>query len=76
MSAEDWNARAQNRRKIARGEKTEPLREARLSILLRESTIDALRSLSWIVDKKGNDRTYDQLIMYLIQSFYKNEGHR
>ena len=59
------------KRREGRGEKTEPLKEAKLSIQLQQSTVEELRGLSWDLDKQGNDRTYDQLIMDLIQSFIR-----
>jgi hypothetical protein len=40
-----------------------------LTIRLQSSTIDKLKEVSWILDKSGNDRTYDELIIFLIHSY-------
>jgi hypothetical protein len=50
-------------------------RDLELSIKLRESTVEELRSLSWqYLTKSGNDRTWDQAIMFLIKSYYRSKG--
>jgi hypothetical protein len=46
-----------------------PTDNPELTIKLRQSTVDELKNLSWQLDKKGNDRTYDQIVLHLIRAY-------
>ena len=48
---------------------TLPTENPELTIKLRESTIKELKTLSWEVCKTGNERTYDDIILFLLKSY-------
>jgi hypothetical protein len=74
-------AHTNQRHKALRMESTVPIvpvpevirmKQLMLSIQLQASTIEKLREVSWLIDKTGNDNTWDQVVCFLVRSFYEN----
>ena len=45
---------------------TPPTNNPELTIRIKESTVELLKETAYDMDKKGNDHTYDDVIMYLV----------
>jgi hypothetical protein len=71
-------AHTNQRHKALRMESTVPIApeadstrdQLMLTIQLRSSTIEQLGEVSWLIDKMGNDNTWDMVVLFLVKKFY------